>query len=211
MAVKLNSYVNIQAFMVNELGLSGNELITYAVIHGFSQDGESWYTGSRGYLAEWCQSSKKTVSNNLAKLCEKGYLEKRTRIENGVTFNDYRVAKEFLGVGKKLPQGGEKTSTPPVEKTSPHTIGLEITSRNTREKRFTPPSIDEVAAYCRERGNRIDPEQFIDFYTAKGWKVGSQPMKDWKAAIRTWEKRDGNRKPAKKAYVPSDTSEWPEF
>ena len=59
--------------------------------------------------------------------------------------------------------------------------------------RFTPPTLDEVAAYCSERGNGVDPQQFIDFYTSKGWKVGDQPMKDWKAAVRTWERRDGRQ------------------
>lgn len=193
MAVKLNSYVNIQAFMVNELGLSGNELIIYAVIHGFSQDGESWFTGSRGYLAEWCQTSKKTISNNLAKLCEKGFLEKRTRIENGVTFNDYRAAKDFTGVGKIFPQGGEEISTGGGEKTSLHTIELDTTRRNTREKRFNPPTVIEVDAYCRERQNGINAQQFCDFYASKGWRVGNQPMRDWKAAVRTWEQRNGRR------------------
>lgn len=57
-------------------------------------------------------------------------------------------------------------------------------------KRFSPPTVDEVRAYCHERNNGIDPEQFIDFYAAKGWKVGNTPMKDWRAAVRTWEKRD---------------------
>lgn len=56
-------------------------------------------------------------------------------------------------------------------------------------KHFAPPSVDDVAEYCRFRGNDIDPEQFVDFYAAKGWKVGNQPMKDWKAAVRTWERR----------------------
>lgn len=57
-------------------------------------------------------------------------------------------------------------------------------------KRFSPPSADEVSAYCRERRNSVDAQKFCDFYTSKGWKVGSQPMKDWKAAVRTWEKRE---------------------
>lgn len=57
-------------------------------------------------------------------------------------------------------------------------------------KRFTPPTVDEVSAYCRERHNSINPEQFCDFYASKGWKVGQNPMRDWKAAVRTWEKRD---------------------
>lgn len=57
-------------------------------------------------------------------------------------------------------------------------------------KRFTPPTIDEVKAYCQERKNGIDPETFVDFYSSKGWKIGKDTMKDWKAAVRTWERRD---------------------
>ena len=55
--------------------------------------------------------------------------------------------------------------------------------------RFLKPTLEEVAAYCRERGNGIDPQQFIDHYTSNGWKVGNAPMKDWRAAVRTWEAR----------------------
>lgn len=62
------------------------------------------------------------------------------------------------------------------------------------EKRFVKPTADEVRAYCAERGNHVDAQAFVDFYAAKGWKVGSAPMKDWKAAVRTWEKRDAERK-----------------
>lgn len=61
-------------------------------------------------------------------------------------------------------------------------------------KRFSPPSVTEVEAYCRERNNNIDAETFVDFYTAKGWRVGNNPMKDWKAAVRTWEKRNSTPK-----------------
>ena len=60
-------------------------------------------------------------------------------------------------------------------------------------KRFTAPTKEEVMAYCKERNNRVDPERFIDYYTANGWKVGKNPMKDWKAAVRTWEKGDQGR------------------
>ena len=61
---------------------------------------------------------------------------------------------------------------------------------NVKSKRFNAPSLEDVRAYCDERKNSVDPERFIDFYTSKGWKVGSQPMKDWKAAVRTWERRE---------------------
>lgn len=57
-------------------------------------------------------------------------------------------------------------------------------------KRFTAPSLEEVKEYCAERKNNVDPERFINYYTANGWKVGKNPMKDWKAAIRSWERND---------------------
>lgn len=57
-------------------------------------------------------------------------------------------------------------------------------------KRFVKPSVDEVRAYCTERRNGIDAQTWWDFYESKGWMVGSNHMKDWKAAVRTWEKRN---------------------
>lgn len=56
---------------------------------------------------------------------------------------------------------------------------------------FVKPTLDEVAAYCRDRRNRIDPEEFFYFYESKGWVVGRSPMKSWRAAVITWEKRQG--------------------
>ena len=58
------------------------------------------------------------------------------------------------------------------------------------QKKFRKPTVEEVRDYCRERGNNVDAQTFIDFYESKGWRVGNQPMKDWKAAVRTWEKRE---------------------
>lgn len=56
---------------------------------------------------------------------------------------------------------------------------------------FVPPTVPEVAAYCGERKNFVDPQVFVDFYTSKGWMVGRNRMRDWKSAVRTWEKSDG--------------------
>lgn len=68
--------------------------------------------------------------------------------------------------------------------------------------RFVKPTVEQIAAYCKERNNRIDPEEFFNHYEGNGWKVGSNSMKDWKAVIRTWEKRDFNRpqQPQKKNW-----------
>lgn len=61
-------------------------------------------------------------------------------------------------------------------------------------KIFKKPTFEEVKNYCIERNNQIDPEYFLDYYDANGWKVGKNPMKDWKATIRTWEKRQNQNK-----------------
>lgn len=61
--------------------------------------------------------------------------------------------------------------------------------------RFSPPTLDEVITYCQIRGNNVDPEKWYDFYKSKGWMVGSNKMKDWKAAVRTWEKRENPKQP----------------
>ena len=57
-------------------------------------------------------------------------------------------------------------------------------------RRFTPPTVEQVAAYVRERRSPVDPQEFVDFYASKGWMVGKTPMKDWKAACRNAEKWD---------------------
>jgi len=65
---------------------------------------------------------------------------------------------------------------------------------------FVKPSIDEIREYCRERGNAVDPCRFIDFYESKGWLIGKNKMKDWRAAVRTWE--HGESKPSEATVKP---------
>ncbi len=83
------------------------------------------------------------------------------------TLSNIKKNKEVKNTPYNPPQGDEGVSVP---------------------KRFVPPTPEEVNAYCRERNNGIDGSEFCDFYTSKGWKVGKNPMKDWKAAVRTWER-----------------------
>ena len=56
--------------------------------------------------------------------------------------------------------------------------------------RFSPPSVQEIEDYCREKGFLLDAERFVDYYASIGWRVGKNPMKDWRAAVRTWVKKD---------------------
>lgn len=67
-------------------------------------------------------------------------------------------------------------------------------STTTKRKRFEKPSISDIQQYCIERNNNVNAEQFFDYYESNGWKVGNNSMKDWKAAVRTWE-RSEYRKP----------------
>ena len=66
-------------------------------------------------------------------------------------------------------------------------------------KRFTPPTVEEVKAYCAEIGSSINAEYFVDYYTANGWKAGKNPMRDWRATVRNWTKREGGFQAASKA------------
>lgn len=78
-------------------------------------------------------------------------------------------------------------------KETENTIVFSTKKTTKQQKRFTHPSVEEVAAYCRERKNAVNAEQFCDYYTANGWKVGRHSMKDWKAAVRTWEHKEAEK------------------
>lgn len=73
-----------------------------------------------------------------------------------------------------------------IEAMAPQRVAAPLT-------RFVRPTLEEISAYCQERNNNIDPQAFFDFYESKGWRVGNQAMKDWKAAVRTWERRSVDR------------------
>jgi len=87
-----NVYYTVQGWMVSELGLKGNALAVYAIIHGFSQDGQSEYAGSARYLCEWLGCSRSTVMEVLKKLVEQGLLIKRDIYKNGITYCTYMTA-----------------------------------------------------------------------------------------------------------------------
>lgn len=79
----------------------------------------------------------------------------------------------------------------------------DIKEKEKKKTHFVKPTLEEVRSYCQERHNSVNPEAFVDFYESKGWKVGNQAMKDWKAAVRTWETRESI--PANKSSPKSKT------
>lgn len=72
----------------------------------------------------------------------------------------------------------------------------DIGDKKTKSKKFVKPTFDDVYQYCKERGNRIDPNRFIDHYESVGWMVGRNKMKCWQACVRTWEKNQINQQPS---------------
>ena len=186
--IKNENFIVIQGFMVNELKLKGNELMVYAIIYGFSQEENSWFSGSRKYLAEWTNSTTRGIQKTLNSLMENGLIEKKINNINGVVFCEYRAITKMLQsspVGNKVHWGREQSSPNNIE----DNIDNNIKENNIKEiKKFTKPTIEEIEQYCKERNNNVDAETFYNFYESKGWVVGKAPMKDWKACVRTWEK-----------------------
>lgn len=94
-------------------------------------------------------------------------------------------AKDGWEKRRKQKELSERNATAP----NPQCETDAIREDKKREKNiFTPPTVEEVIAYCLERNNDVNAERFVDFYTSKGWAVGKNKMKDWKAAVRGWEK-----------------------
>ena len=90
-----------------------------------------------------------------------------------------------------------------IEKEIEKEIDSSAKSTTTKRKRFEKPSISDIKQYCMERNNNVNAEQFFDYYESNGWKVGKNSMKDWKAAVRTWE-RSEYRKPNSKKNSKED-------
>jgi len=109
---KDENYINIQGWMITKLKLSGNELLLFSIIHGFSQDNESWFTGSLSYLCSALNCSRPTVINTINKLIEKKLIIKIEFFQNGIKFCKYATfmrCKETLLVVKKLYWGSKET------------------------------------------------------------------------------------------------------
>lgn len=189
--IKNENYINISGWMVNELKLKGNELLIFAIIYGFSQDGQNTFSGSLKYLENWCNSTKQGVIKNLKSLCEKGYIGRREKIINGVKFVDY-YATEFTGVVNKVYRGGEQSLTGGGKQSLPHNTNIDNTNNN-KENRI--PTIEEVKEFCRERNSCVDPEAFWNYYNSQKWlKSNGKPLSDWRSGVRYWERTEKGNK-----------------
>lgn len=201
----------LEGWMSEKLNLKGNELITFALIHGFSQKESHTYHGSAQYIADWTGTSKRAVFNILKSLVEKGYIKRTEEIINNVTFVHYetmiKVVDEKLsspvmnndnigsektsyGVVKKLPMSSEETSSNNKYINKYNNIDRkEYIDKSIYKKssKFVKPTIDEIKEYCSQMNYKVDAEKFYLYYEQCGWTVGkNKPMKDWRASLRLW-------------------------
>lgn len=140
---------------------------------------------SNEYLANLFNTTEITISRKIHKLKNKNYItieyEKRGA----------EVKNRFIRLTKLLTDDYQNCKPTINKNVKENNTSINNTSTNKKEiykERFKKPTLEEVNAYCLERQNGIDASSFIDFYESKGWKVGKTPMKDWKAAVRTWER-----------------------
>jgi len=176
------NYLQIQGWMVSELKLSGNELLIFSLIYGFSQDSESKFTGSINYIRTWLNCSRPTAINNIKNLIEKGLIIKEQEVKNNVIFNTYKVN---LGVVKNLYGGSKETLRGGSKETLPNNTNINNTN-NSKEK---------FANNIRLLSTNLpksEIEKFIDYWTEKNpngkkMKFEKQKTFDPNLRLKTWE------------------------
>lgn len=161
--MKQGSYIVVQEWMVSELGLKGNELLIYALIYGFSMDGESEFVGSISYLEKWTGVARNTVKSILKKLVEKELVAKRDFIKE----NNNRCAYKVRGVGQKLPQGRAEIALGGGAETDPNKY-KEYNPKEKKEINKESDPFENFRAFCtkyhkcggRVRGAKTEFENF---------------------------------------------------
>ena len=172
-------------------------------------NGEKGCYASNEHLAEFCQCSKTKVSTAIKKLIDCGYIyvqnfdgrkrELKSRLSNFERQNDKKCKAEYQILKESNIDNNTNNNT-----VSNNIGGNNNTPKSEKKERFKAPTVEEVQEYCTERGNNIDAQHFIDYYRARGWMLGKNHIKDWKACIRTWERNDSfkpqkhNEEPEKK-------------
>jgi predicted transcriptional regulator len=180
--MKNTQYITIQGWMVNELKLKGNDLIVYAVIYGFSQDGESKFSGSIDYLCKTINGTRPTVRKAIKNLLNRNLIIKETIKK---TFNVYQTNLEVV---KKLSFGGKETLPGDSKETIPNTNT--INTIEDRKKKFQLL----LKPYIEKYGNKM-MNQFYSYWTElnkskKKMRFEEQRFFEIGKRLSTWNSRN---------------------
>ena len=196
MKEKPNYYAVIPADVRYDKGLKDKAKLLYGEIVALSNKDGYCYASNK-YFADLYEVSITTISLLIKELSEKGDIETEIIYKEGT--------KEILNRYLKILKGGylrnlKEGYLRKVKDNNTSINNININKKeNIKRKSFTKPTIEEIQQYCTERNNGINAEAFYDFYESKNWYVGKNKMSDWKACVRTWERRkDTNTK--KSAY-----------
>lgn len=194
--------------------LTWTEKLLFVEIDSLAKNGECF--ASNKHFAEFFSLSKDRVSRVVSSLRDKGYVDVTVFYREGSKQVERRVITP-IGYRRIHREGiGEKTNTPIGENTEENNTSISNTTNKTidgveKRKRFVPPTVEEVSEYCKERGNAVDPQRFVDYYESNGWMRGNTKIKDWKACVRTWERNEFSSKPKNELTYDEqvgDTEEW---
>lgn len=183
---KPNYYSIIPAEVRYDSDLRANEKLLYGEITALSyKTGDCW--ASNNYFAKLYNVTPQAISLWINNLKNKGYITVEY-IKKGNSI-DKRIIK--LGVSIYVDRVSTNVDGGYQQMFKENNTSINNTSikENIKRKVFKKPTIDEIKDYCNERNNGINAEAFYDFYESKDWYVGKNKMKDWKACIRTWERR----------------------
>ena len=185
--MKPNYYAILTAEVRYNKTLTPNAKLLYAEITALiNMNGDCF--ASNKYFADLYGKSKTTVSKWVSELVKEGFVEIKLTYKEGTKEIDNRYIRILKGGVK------ENNNSPIVKNLKDNTIMVNTNTTYSNKK----PSVQEIKDYCIDRNNGIDAEQFFDFYESKNWYVGKNKMKDWRACIRTWEKRQVKTKPTSK-------------
>lgn len=164
----------------------------------------NWKFSENGLCELFKKDGQASIRSGLKELESSGYLvRRRTRDDMGRVDGVEWIIYDQPRLENRNVDNPSLDSQPQLNTNQSKT--KESNTEREKRKRFTPPTLEEVSAYCRELNSKIDPQQFIDYYTANGWVQGKgKPIKDWKAAVRTWNRRENKPQGNTVAYRPQE-------
>ena len=180
MKQKPTYYAIISAEVRYDKNLSANAKLLYGEITCLTNENGFCFATNK-YFADLYDKSKVTISKWISELVASGYLSTSYTYKEGTK----EIDKRYISILKGGIKENFKDNNTSINNTSI------IKEKIIKKKNFIVPKVIEIKNYCLLRDNGINAEQFYDFYQSKGWMVGKTKMKDWKAAIRNWER---NRK-----------------
>ena len=198
---KPNYYAILSAEVRYDKNLRPNVKLLYAEITALCNMNGICYASNK-YFAELYGKSKGAISGWISELVKHGYIQIDYTYKEGSKEIEHRYIKIMKG-------GVTEKDNPLYQKTlKSNTTNTNNNLTDSNIKRFKKPHVFDVATYCNKRNNNIDPEAFYDFYESKDWMIGKSKMKDWKAAVRTWEKNEKKNKTMSK--LDSQINAWQE-